>query len=687
MSASGTNGWDAVFAMNTAQINQIFFQHYLKEGPARQASALRFVVDAEQPNQYYVLAAELGPPEVNLEKNKLQMFIISGKLFFVDSGLVDWVLPIAHDSLLTGTLQFDKITGKDVAGNVVLNLAAAAFDPSISGVDPASTLPGLMSQAISTYYRNNATQIPLGTIVTGELTPALQPKTFHFYTQQKPDSDETCLVLFIQTNGQDGKIAPLTSYPISAQNTVELVISDAAIFGGIVPLSPVPGLSLSGVQDQQGHWSTVANGTIDAGYAGDTEEPGVLGYSSDRYGNYAEILVPVNNLKISADQGHLTASWSTSWTQYYISPIRWPCHLDMTASFVMASSPKVNPDTCVVSFDGNGKADVSGGTDFLDACNITPLQITGAIQESLNPIQSISLLQLNTFALANLIFPSGHKVRLSSVELPTDLALHGSLVVPLAVQPDRATVAPKLTQQFTVAGVQAVSWAVSPPGRGTISVSGLYTAPANLPQTEVAVITAIDKNDLNKVGYAMVVIEQPKSKTGIVISPGTTWIAAGKSVAFNVTSDTGTPLEASVKLDPDGMGTLAEGDSTGQWTYTAPSQVTSPSVAKVVATSADKSKTGEAQFKLMPSSVVIDISPASPDIAAGGSVNFTVKGGDNLTWMAWPIGTITGDDSGAKYSAPANIQGEQRVRVIAYSVHPEKGAKLGIAHVKIASSV
>jgi hypothetical protein len=249
------------------------------------------------------------------------------------------------------------------------------------------------------------------------------------------------------------------------------------------------------------------------------------------------------------------------------------------------------------------------------------------------------------------------------VELAADLALHGSLVVPLAVHPDRASVAPKQTQQFSVDGGQAVSWAVKPAGRGTISDSGLYTAPADSAQTEVAVITAISKNDLNKIGRAMVVIEQPKPKTGIVISPGTMWIAAGKSVVFDVSSDTGTPLEASVKLDPDSLGTLTEGDSTGQWTYSAPNQVAAPSVVRVIATSADKSKTSEAQFKLMPSSVAIEITPASSNIAPGASVSLTVTGADNLTWMAWPLGTITGDDSGAKYSAPANTQGQQRDRV------------------------
>ena len=257
---------------------------YLKEGPTRQASRLRFVVDAGQPNQFYVLDSTLGPPEINLKESTLQMFILSGILFFVDAGQIDWVLPLGHDSLLRGSLHFDKIAGQDVAGNVVLNLAAAAFEPSISGADPASTLPGLLGQAISTYYKTAATQIPLGTIVTGQLTPALQPKNFHFFTQQKADSDESCLVLFIQTNGQEGKIAPLAQYPLSADISATLVISDAVVFAGVVPLVPCAGLSAAGHQEKDARWSTVLSGTIDAGLAGDTEEPGVMGYSTDQYG-------------------------------------------------------------------------------------------------------------------------------------------------------------------------------------------------------------------------------------------------------------------------------------------------------------------------------------------------------------------------------------------------------------------
>jgi hypothetical protein len=92
----------------------------------------------------------------------------------------------------------------------------------------------------------------------------LQPKTFHFYTQQKPGADASCLVLFIQTNGKEGKIAPLDPYPITDGNSAALRVSEAVLFGGVVPLSPDTGLSMSGSQDG-GNWCTIASGNIDAG--------------------------------------------------------------------------------------------------------------------------------------------------------------------------------------------------------------------------------------------------------------------------------------------------------------------------------------------------------------------------------------------------------------------------------------
>jgi hypothetical protein len=149
----------------------------------------------------------------------------------------------------------------------------------------------------------------------------------------------------------------------------------------------------------------------------------------------------------------------------------------MTALLSLSSSPQVDPDTCVVSFKGNANVSVSGGNDFWNFFSADRLGVQNTIYESLKPLEALRLMQLDTFALANLIFPSGHKVQMSSVELPTDLTLHGSLVVPLAVHPDRASAAPKQTQQFSVDGGQAVSWAVSPRGKERSAIRAFTPPP------------------------------------------------------------------------------------------------------------------------------------------------------------------------------------------------------------------
>lgn len=56
--------------------------------------------------------------------------------------------------------------------------------------------------------------------------------------------------------------------------------------------------------------------------------------------------------------------------------------------------------------------------------------------------------------------------------LPVFAALNGF------IQPNNITVAPLQQQQFTLPGyAQAISWSVQPPGMGTITPNGLYTAP------------------------------------------------------------------------------------------------------------------------------------------------------------------------------------------------------------------
>jgi hypothetical protein len=122
---------------------------------------------------------------------------------------------------------------------------------------------------------------------------------------------------------------------------------------------------------------------------------------------------------------------------------------------------------------------------------------------------------------------------------------------------------------------------------------------------------------------------------------------------------------------------------TDQWTYSAPKQIAKSATVRIVAKNAGK--VGEATFSLI-SNVAIMIAPPTANVAAGGAVKFTASGADELTWMAWPVGSVSTDDSGATYSAPAGTQGVQRVIVLAYAVDDDDAAGIAIAHVTIGSS-
>ena len=58
-----TNGWDAAYAMNLAQVNALFLQQYLQnlqKQPIPVATALRVVLVVQE--EYWILDVGLGPP-------------------------------------------------------------------------------------------------------------------------------------------------------------------------------------------------------------------------------------------------------------------------------------------------------------------------------------------------------------------------------------------------------------------------------------------------------------------------------------------------------------------------------------------------------------------------------------------------------------------------------------------------
>jgi RHS repeat-associated protein len=88
------------------------------------------------------------------------------------------------------------------------------------------------------------------------------------------------------------------------------------------------------------------------------------------------------------------------------------------------------------------------------------------------------------------------------------------LPVSITVSPTTATLSANQTEQFTATvsntGNTAVAWAISPVSVGTISASGLYTAPASISGQQTVTVTATSQADTTKAASATVSLTPPQ---------------------------------------------------------------------------------------------------------------------------------------------------------------------------------
>ena len=133
--ASATNGWDAVLALNHTQVNALFFQQYLREGPTNPLPGrkLRVMLSVGECATFWILDVVLGPPEWSFQPGspnaKLEMELIKGSVIAFDSAtrtIHNAVRIRPNESKVTGALELAKVTGEvSKLGAVVAGLAGA----------------------------------------------------------------------------------------------------------------------------------------------------------------------------------------------------------------------------------------------------------------------------------------------------------------------------------------------------------------------------------------------------------------------------------------------------------------------------------------------------------------------------------------------------------------------------------
>lgn len=221
----------------------------------------------------------------------------------------------------------------------------------------------------------------------------------------------------------------------------------------------------------------------------------------------------------------------------------------------------------------------------------------------------------------------------------------GSTTVTVAVVPGNPTIAPATTQQFdaVVTGTTntSVTWSVvGGPANGTITPTGLYTAPGN-PGTYT--VRATSATGSSRFGEATVtVVGDPV--VHIVLTPTSANVAAGQTRQFTatVTGTSNTGVLWSLD-DPGSTGSTIS--PTGLFTAGS----TAGTVTVRAAAAADVSKVAEAEVIVSPvPTIQVTVNPSSANLTVSQSQQFSATvTGTTLTGVTWSVvqgvggGTIT----------------------------------------------
>ena len=711
-----SNGWDAAYGMSLQQVNALFLQQYLQNGPTNSTMPLRVVMQVQQ--TFWILDVVLGPPKLAFHADKetatLEMELVRGSLITFDPrtskiGSAAQIRP--NESKLTGPVELAKTKGEvNELGKVVADLGASAYTPSIAGVDPKSVLTNEIAQAVRTFFAANKTVYPLGAIAPNKDLPAsLRPTDFHFYTQRKSGASDACVLLLIRTSGPAGTIGPLATYPIPDGQSAALIIASRVVSGLLVEYLDQVFASIGSrfsTQQNGASWKVTANGgEIDFGQVGVKGLDYDQVFSCDANGFERPMHMSCAGFTVEPSQGNLVASWNRDWMQYFgkfegmsgkLGPQYSKHEMHVQVGFRQDGRPTVDPVTDEVTFSGNPSYSVTtpGAPSWFERIFLNRIDFPGMvrnkIQDKLGPIVSkVRLPSVNAFALTNVLFPSRHVVSLKEAAIPADLYLTGTLVQPIEVTPAETAVVPGKTVQFKAAGRNAADllWSLKP-RIGTIDANGVYTAPKNVHEATVVVVSAVSKHDASTSGSAMVLVYEPVAAGGVAVAPGAVVVAPGQSIDFSATNDKGEPIAVNWTLSPN-LGRMTKGFLKGQYSYTAPASVDRATEIHATATNGEHANQhGVASIRLVPV-VDVTVTPAEASVKPGGTVELTAAApGIDPTQFRWAIfptgaGSVTAHDdhSRATYRAPATLPTEHEVRVVAYAI--DDAAGLGSADITL----
>ena len=288
------------------------------------------------------------------------------------------------------------------------------------------------------------------------------------------------------------------------------------------------------------------------------------------------------------------------------------------------------------------------GTSFSSPIAAGVAALALAVNPALSPSALVTLLEQNTDDLGTPGFDTSFGWgRVNAYKAVTA----AQPPAPLTIAPLAVSLYGGQTQQFaaTAAGsaTTAVTWSLSP-GVGSISSTGIYTAPASVTAQTVTVTATAAGGSTASATITLVPVK-------VTAFPLTASLNAGQTQQFTA-AVTGTSSAVTWSLSPV-VGSIS---STGL--YTAPASVTAQTVT-VTATAAGVS--ASASVTLVP--VQIAVTPATASLIVSQTQQFTASvAGTTNTAVTWSLSPAVGSiSSTGLYTTPASVSTAQTITVTA----------------------
>jgi hypothetical protein len=246
------------------------------------------------------------------------------------------------------------------------------------------------------------------------------------------------------------------------------------------------------------------------------------------------------------------------------------------------------PGASILTTARGGGYAYKSGTSFASPMAAAVASLVLSAKPSLAPAELVAALQTNADDLGTPgkddLFGYGRVNAWKAVSA----VIPPSLPVTVAVTPGTAALSAGQTRQFVaiVGGTtnSAVNWSVSP-SIGTISASGLYTAPPSIASPATVAITAQSLADPAKTGTAVVTLTPVYPAVTITLTPPFAAALPGAYVPITATVSGATNQALTWTLSP-ALGTITPAmGGGGSMIYSAPASVSTTATVTVRATS------------------------------------------------------------------------------------------------------